>query len=623
MPLQPSSPPRDDAKERVREAVDIVDVIGSYISLRRQGKAMTGLCPWHDDSRPSLQVNPERQTYRCWVCDVGGDVFSFVMRMEKVEFREALEQLADRAGIELARGRGGLPADDKATLRTVQAWAAERFRDCLRSAPDAAAAREYLRSRGLLPATIDRFQLGFAPQSWDWLLRQAAAAGIGRDDLVKAGLAIERDDRSGHYDRFRGRVMFPIRDPQGRCVAFGGRVLPGDRPDSAKYINSPETPLFSKSSMLYGLDTAREAMATSRRAVVVEGYTDCLAARQAGIDDVVAVLGTALGERHAKLLRRYADRIILVLDGDDAGRRRANEVLEVLLAEPIDVRIARMPSGVDPCELILEQGRDAFEALVAQACDPLDYRMDEVLAGLAPDAGDDAALASVESVLKALAAAAGRSSLADSQSRMREDQVLGRLARRFGLSRDVLRSRMQDLRGRPHAGGDGAMAEPGRPSRLPAWDREVLEVLVGVPDSVGLIVREVTPADVETPACRTVIETAGRLHASGRSVALADLLLELVDPALQSLLVAVDEAALARTGLDPQERVGHFTAALRRRAAERQALVAARALKTNRLDSRSEAEILERLLAERRTAQGMPDGVAPCSVQAASEPKEG
>jgi DNA primase len=417
--------------------------------------------------------------------------------------------------------------------------------------------------------------------------------------------------------------MFPIRDPQGRCVAFGGRVLPGDRPDSAKYINSPETPLFSKSSMLYGLDTAREAMAASRRAVVVEGYTDCLAARQAGIDDVVAVLGTALGERHAKLLRRYADRIVLVLDGDDAGRRRANEVLEVLLAEPIDVRIARMPSGVDPCDLILEQGRDAFEALVAEACDPLDYRMDEVLAGLAADAGDDAALASVESVLKALAAAASRSSLAGSQARLREDQVLGRLARRFGLSRDVLRTRMLELRGNAAATTIAAVPDHVRPSRLPAWDREVLEVLVGVPDSVGLIVREVTPADIETPACRTVIETAGRLHASGRSVALADLLLELVDPALQSLLVAVDESGAARGSLDPEERVGHFTEALRRRAAERQAHVAARALKTNRLDSRSEAEILERLLAERRAAQGMPDGVAPCSVQAASEPKEG
>jgi DNA primase len=606
-------------KERVREAIDIVDVVGSYIALRRQGKAMAGLCPWHEDSRPSLQVNPERQTYRCWVCDVGGDVFSFVMRMEKVEFREALEQLADRAGITLPRGRG-LPADDKAALRSVLEWAAARFRECLRSAPEAAAARDYLRGRGLAPATIDRFELGFAPQSWGWLLRQSSAAGIGREDLVRAGLAVEREDRSGHYDRFRGRVIFPIRDPQGRCVAFGGRVLPGERPDAAKYINSPETPLFSKSSMLYGLDTARDAMVESRRAVVVEGYTDCLAARQAGVGDVVAVLGTALGERHAKLLRRYADRIVLVLDGDDAGRRRANEVLDVLLAEPIDVRIARMPSGVDPCDLLVESGRDAFEAVIASACDPLDYRLDELLAGLAPDAGDDAALASVESVLAALAAASTGSALAPSQRRLREDQVLGRLERRFGLSRVVLRGRLLELRrgtAPSNAAEDRNAAAP--PPRLPAWDREVLEVLVGVPDSIGLIVREVTPGDLETPAGRTVVEAAHRLHAAGRPVALASLLMELVDPSLQSLLVAVDEEGAARGTLDPLDRVHHFTDALRRRTAERQAHASARMLKTSRLEGHDETDILERLLAERRAAQGMTVG----SEQDMSEPKDG
>lgn len=609
-PQQSSSPPRDDIKERVRDAVDIVDVVGSYMTLRRAGKAMVGLCPWHDDSRPSLQVNPERQTFRCWVCDVGGDVFSFLMRMEKLEFREALEQLADRAGITLPRGRG-LPSDDKASLLAVLSWATERFRDCLRSGSEAGAAREYLRTRGLSPATIDRFQLGFAPPGWDWLLRQASTAGISRQDLVRSGLAVEREDRSGHYDRFRGRVMFPIRDPLGRCVAFGGRVLPGDRADAAKYINSPETPLFSKSSMLYGLDTAREPMSKSRRAVVVEGYTDCLAARQAGIDDVVAVLGTALGDRHAKLLRRYADRIVVVLDGDDAGRRRANEILDVLLAEPVDVRIARLPSGVDPCDLLVERGREAFEEVIAAAGDPLDYRLDESLAGLPADAGDDAALASVESILKALSAVSPRSPLSPSQRRLREDQVLGRLSRRLGISRDALRSRLLDLRRQTNDAGHAISAEAGPLPRLPAWDQEVIEVLVGVPDSAGLIVREVRPGDLDSPAGRAVFEVAQRMHAEGRPVALGGLLLEIGDPALQSLLVAVDETSAARGPLDPQERLLHLEDALRRRSAQRQAHASARTLKTSRLDAGSEAELLERLVAQRRVAQGM------------SEPKDG
>jgi len=604
---------RDDLKERVREAVDIVELVGSYLSLRRAGKGFTGLCPWHDDSRPSLQVNPERQTFRCWVCDVGGDAFSFLMRMERLEFREALEQLADRAGIELPRGRGGGGADDRAALCQTLEWAAGRFRQCLTTAAEAAAARDYLAARGLDPSTQERFGVGFAPESWDWLLRQATAEGIAVDLLERSGLVVKREDRPGHYDRFRGRVMFPIRDPLGRCIAFGGRILPGSRVEAAKYVNSPETALFSKSGTLYGLDTARQAMAASGRAIVVEGYTDCLAARQVGCGDVVAVLGTALGERHAKLLRRYADRVVLVLDGDDAGRRRANEILGLLLAEPIDLRIARLPSGVDPCDFLLAEGQEAFERLIAEAVDPLDYRMDEALASLPADAGDEAALAAVESVLQALAAAGCRISEAG-DGLLREDRVLGRLARRFGLSRDVLRGRVQELRaGRPSPGAPpAAEADRGRRlPRLPAWDREVLEVLVGVPEAAGLVVREVEPSDLETPEGRVVVEAARRLEASGRVVGLAALLLELADPSLQSLLVAVDEDAAARGPLEPRERVAHLADALRRRAATRVARASARAIKTNRLDAGSEAELLERLVAQRRVAQGI------------SEPKEG
>ncbi|MFM8378726.1 MAG: DNA primase, partial [Planctomycetia bacterium] len=580
----------DDLRERVRDATDIVDLVGSYIALRRSGKALAGLCPWHDDSRPSLQVNPERQTFRCWVCNIGGDVFTFLMKMEKLEFREALEHLAERAGIPLTRGRG-LSTDDKAALFKALGWAAERFAACLNGGPESRAARDYLAARGLSPDTIARFQLGFAPPAWDWLLRQASAAGIPVATLARTGLAVERQDRSGHYDRFRDRVMFPIRDPLGRCVAFGGRVLPGAAADTAKYINSPETPLFSKSSMLYGLDTARDAMARSRRAVVVEGYTDCLAARQAGIDDVVAVLGTALGEKHAKLLRRYADQIVLVLDGDDAGRRRADEILDVILAEPIDVRIARLPAGVDPCEFVLERGREAFEELLAAAVDPLEYRMDEAEAKLAGRGGDDAALAAVESVLKPLASVSERSPMSPSQRQLREDQVLGRLARRFGLSREALGNRLRDLRSqRPvTVAAADPLPAPAALRRLPAWDREVLEVLVGVPDSIGLIVREVPPADLESSEGRTVLEAARQLHDAGKPVALSGLLLAITDPTLQSLLVAVDDSTAERGPVDPAERLHHLEDALRRRSAQRQAQASARALKSSRLDPGSEA----------------------------------
>jgi DNA primase len=602
----PPAPAGDDLKEQVRDAVDIVELVGTYISLRRSGKGLVGLCPWHDDSRPSFQVNPERQTFRCWVCNLGGDVFSFLMKMEKLEFREALEQLADRAGIPITRGRG-TSGDRKAELHRVLGWAADRFRDCLQASSEARAARDYLQGRGLSADTVRRFGIGFAPASWDWLLRQASAAGIGGDLLTATGMAVERQDRSGHYDRFRDRVIFPIRDPLGRCVAFGGRVLPGAPPDSAKYINSPETQLFSKSSMLYGLDTAREAMGRSRRAVVVEGYTDCLAARQVGIDDVVAVLGTALGEKHAKLLRRYVDRIVLVLDGDEAGRRRTDEILDVLLAEAIDLRIARLPSGVDPCDFILEHGRDAFEALLDAAVDPLDYRLDEAVARLPQDASDDALLAAVESVLAALANVSPRSPISPSQRRLREDQVIGRLVRRFGLSREVLRGRLVELRGRRPtvAAADSPSEAPLLPTKLPAWDREVIEVLVGVPEGAGLIIREVDASELESGAGREVLAAARRLYDGGRPVALSGLLMELPDPRLQSMLVAVDEETADRGPAAAQERIHHLQDALRRRSAERQAHVSARQLKTSRLDPGSEAALLEQLVVQRRAAQGM------------------
>lgn len=599
------APAGDDLKERVRDAVDIVELVGTYISLRRSGKGLVGLCPWHDDARPSLQVNPERQTFRCWVCNLGGDAFSFLMKMEKLEFREALEQLADRAGIPITRGRG-TTGDRKAELHRTLGWAADRFRDCLQASPEARAARDYLAGRGLSGDTIRRFGLGFAPASWDWLLRQASAAGIGGELLAATGTAVERQDRSGHYDRFRDRVIFPIRDPLGRCVAFGGRVLPGAPPDSAKYINSPETQLFAKSSMLYGLDTAREAMGRSRRAVVVEGYTDCLAARQVGIDDVVAVLGTALGEKHAKLLRRYVDRIVLVLDGDDAGRRRTDEILDVLLAEAIDLRIARLPTGVDPCDFILEHGREAFEGLLDAAVDPLDYRLDEAVARLPKDASDDALLAAVESVLSALANVSQRSPISPSQRRLREDQVIGRLVRRFGLSREVLRSRLVELRGqRPVVATPDSAPAPLLPTKLPAWDREVIEVLVGVPEGAGLIIREIDAAELESGAGREVLQAARRLHDGGRTVALSSLLMELPDPRMQSMLVAVDEETARRGPVDAQERINHLQDALRRRSAERQAHASARQLKTSQLDPGSEAALLEQLVVQRRAAQGM------------------
>jgi DNA primase len=296
-----------------------------------------------------------------------------------------------------------------------------------------------------------------------------------------------------------------------------------------------------------------------------------------------------------------------VLDGDDAGRRRTDEILDVLLAEAVDLRIARLPTGVDPCDFILEHGRESFETLLEAAVDPLDYRLDEAVARLPKDASDDALLAAVESVLAALANVSPRSPISPSQRRLREDQVLGRLVRRFGISREVLRSRLLELRGRRPAAAavDSPSTAPLVPTKLPAWDREVIEVLVGVPEGAGLIIREIDASELESGAGREVLAAARRLHDGGRTVALATLLMELPDPRLQSMLVAVDEETNERGPVDAQERINHLQDALRRRSAERQAHASARQLKTSRLDPGSEAALLEQLVVQRRAAQGM------------------
>ncbi|RMF77549.1 MAG: DNA primase, partial [Planctomycetota bacterium] len=283
-------------KDEVLDAVDIVDVIGQRVALKRKGREFVGLCPFHPDKRPSLSVSPTKRIFKCWSCGVGGDVIKFVQLSERVDFRTALHSLAERAGIAThARGdesaRAG--ANQRERLREVLAWATRHFQRNLRG-PQGKAALQYARSRGISDETIDRFGVGFARAAWDDLVNTAQRAGVSVAELQLAGLAATSD--SGRtYDRFRNRLMLPIRDGQGRCVAFGGRTL-GD--DPAKYLNSPETALFSKSRILYALDLARPAIQREREAIVVEGYLDAVLLHQAGIDNVVATLGIALTDPH-------------------------------------------------------------------------------------------------------------------------------------------------------------------------------------------------------------------------------------------------------------------------------------------------------------------------------------
>ena len=341
-----------DAKELVRQAIDIVELVGKYIQLRRQGRNYVGLCPWHADSRPSLQVNPDRQSFKCWVCDIGGDVFSFVMKIEGVAFPEALALLADQAGVQVKPPQGkDRGATDKRALFQAVAWAEKQYHACLLSDPEAEPRAVTWPNEASRPRAWRSFTSGSRP-----------IAGTG--SCVEAGKTASTSECSnksasgpGHGRQGLRPIprpgVFSIRDVQGRPVGLGGRVLPESGNTSpAKYVNSPETPLFAKSSLLYGLDVAREAVRKSRTAMVMEGYTDVIVAHQFGFDNAVAVLGTAFGPKHVQILKRFADRIVLVLDGDEAGQR-AKEILDLFVTENVDLHVAILPDDLDPCELLL------------------------------------------------------------------------------------------------------------------------------------------------------------------------------------------------------------------------------------------------------------------------------
>jgi DNA primase len=591
-----------DVKEQVRQATDIVDLVGSYVQLRRQGRNFVGLCPWHDDRRPSLQVNPERQSFKCWVCDVGGDVFSFVMRMEGLEFREALEMLAERAGVALRQEppSGGTPADgsqsDKRTLLRVMAWAEEKFCLCLAESPEAESARRYVAERGISPESVRRFHLGFAPDRWDWLLGLARSAQWTPAQLERVGLVIRRDTGDGFFDRFRGRLIFSIRDARSRPVAFGGRVLPQLADDrSAKYINSPETPLFSKHRELYGLDIARDAIMRAG-AVVMEGYTDCLMAHQHGLDNAVAVLGTALGESHVQLLRRYTDSITLVLDGDEAGRRRTNEILDALLAlfvrNQIDLRILTLPGGVDPCDFIAQQGCDALRQLLSQAVDALEHKFNVVTNGLAISTDTHRASHAVEQVLTTLARIRAPGGEASSATLLREQQMLGRIAREFHLPEEQLRSRLTALRREAHrhhgaAPPTPAAAEPAERvtlADLPAWDRELLELVLLAPDYLPRIEAAIEPSAIASTAARQIYDAYRRMAATGDALDPGRLMLQFDDPDMKSLVAQLDESSMAKSLDDRQRWLQGLIEAYQRRHDEdeqRKALATAQQDKTS------------------------------------------
>jgi DNA primase len=367
----------DDIKERLRQAVDLVDLVGERVALKRAGRDLGGLCPFHQEKTPSFYVSPSKGIFKCFGCGAGGDIFTFVQLSEKVDFREAMRILADRAGIEMRTQRpaGSPAAISRSELARVNAWAADFYRRQYMDERKGAAARDYVAGRGISTEVAERFGLGLALGDGSPLMRAAKAAGIDARLLAAAGLTKEADGREP-YDTFRNRLLFPIRDTMGRYVGFGGRAL-DDSP--AKYLNTAQTALFDKGRCLFGLDLARPVIEASGRAVLVEGYFDCAAAHQAGVREAVATMGTAMTEQHADVLRRYCGRLVLVFDSDAAGVRAADRAVAVTVKYGLDVRIARVVAGKDPAEFLQTHSPEEFIGLLNSAEDALGFKWRQVL----------------------------------------------------------------------------------------------------------------------------------------------------------------------------------------------------------------------------------------------------
>lgn len=374
--------------DEVRARVDIVSVVEQYVTLKRVGNRLKGLCPFHQEKTPSFHVNPDLGMWHCFgQCSEGGDVFKFVQKIENLSFPEALERLALRAGVTLTRDMGRSPAPvadggasseagERDRLYRINALALAYYREMLGRSSEA---REYLSRRDLAHAIQETFQIGFAPDVWDGLVNHFTRKGVSLPDAEKAGL-VSKGERGGYYDKLRGRLIFPILDVQERPIAFGGRLIAEARPGQPKYWNSPETPVFSKSRTLYGLWRARKAIAGQGSAVVVEGYTDVIAAHQAGFENVVATLGTSLTEDHVRILARLAPMVLLAFDADSAGLKAAFRAAEIFQAQEVEVRVLDLPEGDDPDSLLRAGKRQVFLRAMENALPLVEYRLRRLVA---------------------------------------------------------------------------------------------------------------------------------------------------------------------------------------------------------------------------------------------------
>ena len=488
----------EDVINRIKDRIDIVDIVGQHVSLTRTGQNLKGLCPFHQEKSPSFTVSPSRQIFHCFGCGAGGNVFTFLTRVTGASFPETVRDLGRKVGIEVQEptADAGAQASHSQRVEQINHTAARWFHGNLRDERVGAEAREYLAGREIQQATIDRFGIGVAPTEWDGLLKGLGKQGFTPQELASAGLVIPRDSGTGFYDRFRGRVMLTITDLRKRVVGFGGRVLGDGMP---KYLNSPDTPLFKKGQTLFALDVAREAIARTKTVIVVEGYFDAIALHQAGLTHTVATLGTALTPEHVQVLRRFASKVILLFDPDAAGVRAALRGLDLFVNSGLGVKVVTLPLGDDPDTYVRKHGADAFARLEQQAPSLLDFALEHSL-NTVDGSTIEGRIRSVDEILRILQ---------KSEHPIEREERIRLVAERFGIDQRRLIDRYPALRDKPRAGAVGpTQVPPQAASQKGAPEERDLVYLLLHGQLSPADVRKLRPDAFSLPACRKIIERA-------------------------------------------------------------------------------------------------------------------
>ncbi len=556
----------DEIINQIRDRVDIVEVVGQHVALSKVGQNFRGLCPFHHEKTPSFHVSPSRQIFHCFGCKVGGNVFSFLMKMTGASFPEVVRQLGQQVGVVVPdpAGRGQDPhAANRVFLEKVNQAAAAWFQHNLWNTRPGKEAQAYLIGRGIQPEISERFGLGFAPPGWDALVKALTREGFNPGDLAVAGLAAARKPvlgnpgAGGYYDVFRARVMFPIRDQRKRVVGFGGRVLEGGTP---KYLNSPDTPLFKKGQTLFGLDLAREAAGKSGSLVIVEGYFDVIALHQVGICNVVATLGTALTADHIQKIRPIVSKVVLLFDPDPAGVRAALRSLDLFVNSGIAVRVVSLPDGDDPDTFVRVRGAEAFLALQERAPSLLDFALEHCLKNAGSGTLEDR-IRSVDDILRVLQ---------KSTHPIEKEERFRVVAERLGISQQRLIERYPALLARePKARWNGQAAQPRSSPVRPKINPEERDLVH------FLLHGQLSPADVRRlrpelfldQACRRIVESALKNLDGDGQVRLREVLDEVVDDAECGPLAT--ELSLADQPYDDiQEYIRDCLAVLERKLAE-------------------------------------------------------